>query len=199
MTEFHIQEIFKFWIEHNSKRIIFRKIQITRKRNVVILKGFLTGASYPSWRKSWIYHSRSTIRWIGATCQFQIKKCFEATQLLLEDFWYKLIFIDEFSFTERKNNLYSWGPRSQHWRLSLSEGQFSCSWMVGFSRNYFYGGLITKDTWSRKCLSNLFTVELKPGKCILIFRTDAWFSFKITHRSIKVKWFESISKRPKSK
>ena len=151
VTEFHIQEISKFCIEHSSKRITVGKIQNHLKTKcsdletisdwsiVSILKKKLN-LSYKKCNKM----DRSNLIISNKAKYFESA----ATQILLEDAGYELIFVDEFSFTERKSNLYSWGPRSQHWRLSLSKGQFSCSWMVGFSRNYFYGVMITKDTWT---------------------------------------------------
>ena len=63
-----------FELSTAPKESPWERFKITCKRNVVILKGFLTGVSSPSWRKSWIYLTRSAIRWIGATWQFQIKQ-----------------------------------------------------------------------------------------------------------------------------
>ena len=60
-------------------------------------------------------------------------------QVKLEDLGYELMFLDEFSINFRQKTAYGWAPVRVKGFLDVNAEPFSMSFMVGFSRQRFYG------------------------------------------------------------
>ena len=61
------------------------------------------------------------------------------TQLQLENLGYELIFIDEFSINFRQRTTYGWASIGKKGFIDTDEEKFDMSFMVGFSKQKFYG------------------------------------------------------------
>ena len=70
-----------------------------------------------------------------------IRKFYESAmvQIQLNNRGYELMFIDEFSINFRHNTTYGWAPVGVKGYLDVNIESFSMSFMVGFSKQRFYG------------------------------------------------------------
>ena len=57
----------------------------------------------------------------------------------LQHLGYEMIFIDEFSWSNRRNNLYGWCRAGRKRYINFNESTFTMSFMVAFSKFRFYG------------------------------------------------------------
>ena len=77
-----------------------------------------------------------------------IRKFYESAmvQIQFNDFGYELMYIDEFSINFRHNTAYGWAPLGVKGYLDVNVETFSMSFMVGFSKQRFYGIVGTSTT-----------------------------------------------------
>ena len=70
-----------------------------------------------------------------------VRRFFKSTmiQVKLEDLGYELMFLDKFSINFRQKTAYGWAPVGVKGFLDVNAEPFSMSFMVGFSRQRFYG------------------------------------------------------------
>lgn len=126
-----------------------------------------------------------------------IAKFYESSliQVLLERRNIELIFVDEFSFTNRTQALYSWGPKGQQKRIIVLSQSFSFSWMIGISKRHYYGVMASDSTGDSEMFIR-FIVAWITSRGSIFHEDDIKMVFvcdnATIHKNIKVQEFISI-------
>ena len=87
-----------------------------------------------------------------------------AIQVKLESLNYELIFIDEFSLSDRSFKFFGWSKRGKSGYFNSISNQFSMSFFVAFSNIRFYGILGTEGTGNSKKFIHFLSKVLKERK-----------------------------------
>ena len=87
-----------------------------------------------------------------STNKESIIKFYESAMLKtkLEDLGYELMYLDKFSISFRQHTTYGWGPIGKKGFLDVNTDTFDMSFMIGFSKQRFYGMLGTSSSNNSK-------------------------------------------------
>ena len=87
-----------------------------------------------------------------STNKKSIRKFYESAMVKtkLEDLGYELMYLDEFSISFRQHTTYGWGPIGMKGFLDANTDTFDMSFMIGFSKQRFYGMVGTSSSNNSK-------------------------------------------------
>ena len=108
-----------------------------------------------------------------------------AIQIRLEWKGIELIYIDEFSFNSRQNKFYNWSERGKKAFIETDIRSFTMSFMLGFSKKYFYGIMGTTGTGDSLMFIN-FINDLVLTRSEILNNNDSNFVLVMDNAAIYV-------------
>ena len=106
-------------------------------------------------------------------------------QAKLDSLGYELIFIDEFSLSDRSFKFYGWSKKGKSGYITSISDRFSMSFFVAFSADIFYGIMGTEGTGTSQKFIHFLSNVLKEKNSYLLKKWKSLSSYWIMLASTK--------------